>query len=92
MLYGRLSVVNRISRWLHENKLVPESVAPNHGFRHRFKTIAIELDLSLRVVDAIQGHASDRASDDYGDVSLSAKYREIKRLPDISLAVSANTN
>ena len=36
------TVGNRIAEWLKSASLVPENVAPNHGWRHRFKTVALE--------------------------------------------------
>lgn len=71
----------RLSTWLRETGLTPRGVAPNHGWRHRFKTQAIDLDLNPRVVDAIQGHTGRTASDGYGEVSLRAKKGAIDRLP-----------
>lgn len=71
----------RLSTWLRETGLAPTGVAPNHGWRHRFKTQTIDLDLNPRVVDAIQGHTGRTASDGYGEVSLRAKKSAIDRLP-----------
>lgn len=59
------------------------NVAPNHGWRHRLKTIGLNLGLNPRVVDAIQGHASRTAGDDYGDVSVVAMARVIAAIPRI---------
>ncbi|MCK7615225.1 tyrosine-type recombinase/integrase [Roseibium sediminicola] len=75
----------RLAAWLRAEGLTPDGVAPNHGFRHRFKTISIELGLPGRVVDAMQGHASGRAADNYGDVTLAAKFKAVAQLPSISL-------
>ncbi|WP_415717703.1 tyrosine-type recombinase/integrase [Roseibium sp.] len=76
----------RLAAWLRSEGLAPLGVAPNHGFRHRFKTISIELELSGRVIDAIQGHSSGRAGDNYGDVTLAAKSNAVQKLPNIKLA------
>src|SRR6201999_4362871 len=46
---------------------------PSHGWRHRFKTVGIEQEVAMRVLDAIQGHAPRNASEDYGDVTIAAK-------------------
>jgi hypothetical protein len=32
------------------------SNAPNHGWRHRFKTVGIEAGIEHRILDDIQGH------------------------------------
>ncbi|QEU08713.1 tyrosine-type recombinase/integrase [Paracoccus yeei] len=76
---------NRIAEWLRVDEIAPEGVQPSHAWRHRFKTIARDIGADSRVVDAIQGHASRTASDDYGDVSLAAKARVIDALPDYDM-------
>ncbi|MFK4561880.1 integrase [Bradyrhizobium ottawaense] len=58
-------------------------VQPNHGWRHRLKTIARDLGLDHRIVDAIQGHAPRTAGEDYGDVSVAAMARVIAAIPPI---------
>ena len=75
------ATAGRVSQWLQEKELVPAGVQPSHGWRHRFKTVAREIGADPRVVDAIQGHASKTAGDDYGDVSIAAKLRVIDALP-----------
>ncbi|MFO8127990.1 DUF6538 domain-containing protein [Yoonia sp.] len=74
-------ISNQICTWLQERELIPDGVRPNYGWRHRFKSQTIELGISPRVYDAIQGHSAKSASDGYGDVSLKAKADAIGRLP-----------
>ncbi|MCJ2100014.1 DUF6538 domain-containing protein [Methylobacterium sp. E-046] len=63
-------------------KMVPDKgVDPNHGWRHRFKTVGLEIGIQQRVLDAIQGHSSRSASDDYGDVTLKTQADAISKLP-----------
>ncbi|MFZ3585253.1 tyrosine-type recombinase/integrase, partial [Loktanella sp. DJP18] len=75
------TTANRIAEWLRKEKLVPTEVSPNHGWRHRFKTVASEEGQSDRVVDAICGHAGRTAGDSYGDVTIKAKYKVIAAMP-----------
>lgn len=75
----------RLSEWLHSQALVPEGIQPNHAWRHRLKTVARELGISDRVIDAIQGHAARTAGDSYGDVTLKAKHAAIEKLPGFAL-------
>lgn len=75
----------RLSTWLKSSKLTPAGVQPNHAWRHRFKTLTIDLALDPRVVEAIQGHAGRTAADGYGEVSLKARYAAIKQLPAYSV-------
>ncbi len=78
-------VAQRLAVWIRSLKAVAEEVDPNHGWRHRMKTIARDLDLDMRIVDAIQGHAPRTAGERYGDVSLAAKDRVVKQLPHYDL-------
>ncbi|PRA89061.1 integrase [Ochrobactrum sp. MYb29] len=84
-LTGARTVAGRVSDWLRENQIVPDGVQPNHAWRHRFKTIANDLGLPERVVDAIQGHAGRTAGDGYGDVTIAAKNRVISQYPEYEL-------
>ena len=74
-----------VSRWLHKNNLIVQSVAPNHGWRHRFKTVGCEVGIHDRVLDALMGHASTTAGDAYGDVTIKTKAKAINRLPRYAL-------
>lgn len=75
------TVAGRISVWLQSLSVVPDEVSPSHGWRHRFKTVGREEGISDRTLDAIQGHASKTAGDNYGDVTIKAKKAAIERLP-----------
>lgn len=65
---------------------VPDpNVAPNHGWRHRFKTVGMEAGISPRILDAIQGQAPRTVADTYGEVTLKTMAAEIAKLPSYSL-------
>ncbi|MER9061390.1 hypothetical protein [Mesorhizobium sp. M0698] len=61
------------------------NVAPNHDWRHRFKTIGMEAGIALRILDAIQGQAARTVADTYGEVTLRTMAGEIAKLPSYSL-------
>ncbi|MBZ9908087.1 hypothetical protein LB557_18920 [Mesorhizobium sp. BR115XR7A] len=82
------ATAGRISEWLQETGLIPEGVQPNHGWRHRFKTVGEEEGISKRAIDAIQGHASTTAGDNYGDVTLKARKAAIDRFPSYDLSAN----
>lgn len=82
-------IANQIADWLRVNEIVPEGVQPTHGWRHRFKTLSRELGISERVMDAIQGHASRTAGDNYGDVTLKTRANAINLLPEYALHAAA---
>lgn len=74
------AVSTRVGKWLQAEKLIPNGVQPNHGWRHRFKTLSREAGLDPHVVDSIQGHTGRTASDGYGDVTLRTKKAAIDKL------------
>jgi integrase len=79
------AVATRVAKWLQSSGLVPKDVSPNHGWRHRFKTVGREAGVDARILDAIQGHASRTAGDAYGDVTLGAKARALALFPDYAI-------
>jgi integrase len=65
------------------------NVAPNHGWRHRFKTIGMEAGIQNRVLDAIQGQAPASVADHYGDVTLRTMSDAIAKFPRIEVGGEA---
>lgn len=57
------------------------SVAPNHGWRHLFKTIGIEAGIQERVLDAMCGHATKSVGATYGDVTIKAMADGLSKFP-----------
>lgn len=57
------------------------NVAPNHGWRHRFKTVGMEAGIDLRIIDAIQGHSPRTAGEGYGDVTVKVRAMAMEKLP-----------
>ncbi|TGS92691.1 integrase [Mesorhizobium sp. M2D.F.Ca.ET.171.01.1.1] len=82
------TVAGRVSQWLQSLGVIPAGVSPNHGWRHRFKTVGQELEISDRVLDAIQGHAGKTAGDNYGDVTIAAKKAALEKFPHYNLSTS----
>jgi integrase len=75
-------LTNRLAAF--SRAIVPDpGVQPNHGWRHRFKTIGMQAGIDMRVLDAIQGHAPRTASDGYGDVSVRTQAAALAKLPRI---------
>ncbi len=71
---------NRVREFARE-VVTDGRVAPNHGWRHLFKTIGIEAGIQERVLDAICGHAPQTVGAAYGDVTLKAKADAIATFP-----------
>ncbi|ESY10834.1 hypothetical protein X750_31815 [Mesorhizobium sp. LNJC394B00] len=55
-------------------------VAPNHGWRHRFKTTGMEAGIPPRILDAIEGQAARTVADTYGEVTLKTMAAEVAKL------------
>ena len=79
------SISDELAKWLRGLGLVPKGVRPNYGWRDRLKTQALELGLTMRVIDAMQGHSGRTAGENYGDVTIIAKARVIDGLPHYGL-------
>jgi hypothetical protein len=56
-------------------------VAPMHGWRHRWKSLAIDAGIPQRAQDAILGHSARDVAGTYGDVSVAVMAREVERVP-----------
>ena len=74
------SVKNRLAEF--SRQIVPDpNVAPNHGWRHRFKTIGRRAKIEDNTLHVIQGHKSKNVGDNYGEVELETMAEAIQRLP-----------
>lgn len=71
---------NRITEFVR--KVVPDpNVAPNHAWRHTFKTIGSEVGIQDKVLDAFCGHDPRTVGEAYGGVTLLAKARAMEAFP-----------
>jgi integrase len=73
-------VKNRLAEFVREVVDDP-NVQPNHGWRHRFKSICRDMGVDPGVRDSIQGHAARSVAEAYGEVSITAKAIAIDKLP-----------
>lgn len=62
---------------------------PNHGWRHRFKTVARVAGIPESVADSIQGHVPSHAGGKYGFVPLGTLHDAIVSLPSYSIEGAA---
>jgi integrase len=75
-------VANHLAAWVREQGFTDKRKAPNHAFRHWFKTTCPKLRIQESIADAIQGHAGKRdAADIYRHVDLATMNRAINRIP-----------
>ena len=75
------SRARKLAQWVREDVGVTDpGVAPNHAWRHRFKTAATRAGIEGRYADAITGHAPRTQGEDYGEKLAAVLYREVKRI------------
>jgi hypothetical protein len=58
-----------------------KAVDPNHGWRHRFKTVCRKVGVEPEVRDYLQGHAPRSVAERYGEMPIKAQAGAIRRLP-----------
>ena len=79
------ALIKRLQRWLHGIKGLQlglkHNVAPNHGWRHWFKTMAREAGVEDSVIDAIVGHTPASAGGRYGTVTVRTMALALDKIP-----------
>lgn len=78
------SVKNRIREFARE-VVKDKDVAPNHAWRHLFKTIGREAGIADSVLDGICGHAAKTVGGSYGGVTLKAQREAMAKFPRFDL-------
>lgn len=68
-----------IAKWVRSLGITAPQ--PNHGWRHRFKTMTRAANIPEYQADAIQGHAPATQSRDYGLAPLAILQAAIDQLP-----------
>ncbi len=74
-------VGERLAAWVRELGVDDPEVAPNHGWRHRFKTVARSVGMDPETRDAIQGHRPRTEGEEYGEIPVAVLARAIEMLP-----------
>jgi integrase len=76
----------QLGRWVRSLGIVDERIQPNHSWRHRMRTLGRRYGLAPDIVDALVGHARRTVADRYGEFEVAALYRELTRIPTLTLA------
>lgn len=71
---------NRLREFARE-VVTDKGVAPQHGWRHLFKTIGREAGIEDSILDAICGHAPSSIGGRYGGVTLKAQREAFAKFP-----------
>ncbi|WP_456854365.1 hypothetical protein [Bradyrhizobium sp. USDA 4501] len=81
------SVGNKLADWVRNTLEIKDpTVAPNHGWRHRFKTEGPRAKMIWLILDAIQGHVPRTEGQDYGEVPPDVMRSEILKYPRYEVA------
>ncbi|WP_419828880.1 DUF6538 domain-containing protein [Methylobacterium sp.] len=83
-LYKKIG--ERLAAWVRSLGVVDTGVDPNHGWRHRFKTVGRRSGISSDILDAIQGHAPRTEGEQYGRYPPEQLYDAICRMPHYPVA------
>lgn len=83
-------VGERIAAWIRDEGFTDKRVAPNHGWRHRFKTLARRYQIDAGARDYMQGHASGNEAEEYGEFEPAVLFEEISKIPPYKLGSSAS--
>lgn len=71
-----------LSEWVRKKVGVADiNVAPNHGWRHTFKTICREVEIDEEAADYIQGHAHKGQGRRYGSNTIPALAKQLAKFP-----------
>lgn len=79
----------RIAKWVRELGVDDPNVSPNHGWRHRFKTVARKVKMDVGARDYMQGHVPATEGEAYGDFPPDVLLHEIAKLPRIEIIEAA---
>jgi len=71
---------SKLAKWVRELG-VTEVQSPNHGWRHRFKSLARRVGMDPEARDAIQGHAPATEGQAYGEWDMETLRAEVEKLP-----------
>ena len=75
-------VRGKIGDWVRDVAgIVDRQVQPNHAWRHRFKTLARELEIQTDTSDCITGHVSKMSANGYGVFTMKTMLTAITKMP-----------
>lgn len=78
-------VGERLASWIRSEGFTDKRVAPNHAWRHRFKTLSRRHKLDSGTRDYMQGHAAGNEAEEYGEFEPAVLFAEIAKLPAYAL-------
>jgi integrase len=83
-------VAERLAEWVRVDLKIT-GVQPNHGWRHRFSSLARAVDMHVDIQNIIQGHVGKKTAGDYGDAWVEVAKREISKIPAYKITADKRT-
>lgn len=80
-----VKTAENLAKWVRSLGLKDVQLQPNHGWRHRFTTMAREVDMHEVTCRYIQGHAPELEAEKYGNFPPKVLLREISKIPPFEL-------
>ncbi|MFC7053187.1 DUF6538 domain-containing protein [Hansschlegelia quercus] len=71
----------RLAAWVRELGINDPELQPNHGWRHRFKTICVTREIEEAVIHQITGHSETSEGRKYGDIWPSVSKAAMDKIP-----------
>ncbi|MBR0969603.1 tyrosine-type recombinase/integrase [Bradyrhizobium japonicum] len=71
----------RLGEWVRELGVTDPGISPNHAWRHTFKRIADEVEISEKMNDAITGHKQLTVGRNYGPPLVTAMAKALRKFP-----------
>jgi hypothetical protein len=81
-----------IAEWVRGLGIDDPDVSPNHGWRHRLKTMGRRCGMDSAKLDAIQGHAQTNEGGRYGGFPPDALKAEIDKHPRYEVVAATTTD
>jgi integrase len=75
----------QLGRWVRSLGIDDDRVQPNHGWRHRMRTLGRRHGLAPDIVDALVGHSRRSVADRYGEFEAAALHRELVKIAPMAL-------
>jgi len=72
---------NHVAEWIREQGFRDPRKAPNHAFRHWWKSTAARVDMQDSLADAIQGHTGHSVASTYRHFDLETLARGVAAIP-----------
>lgn len=74
-------VAQRVADWVRSLGVTDPELQPNHGWRHRFITVARDIGMDADVRRAFTAHAAKDEHQSYGETLVRTGYRWMERFP-----------